>query len=38
MVKDFITPAELESIPLGPKLLTYEQSVRFLDDYLAGDI
>lgn len=38
VVKDFITPAELESIPLGPKLLTYEQSVRFLDDYLAGDI
>lgn len=33
----FLTPEELESLPFGPKLLTYEQAVRFLDDYLNGD-
>lgn len=37
-VKDFLTEAEYSTIPFGPKLLAYEQAVRFLDDYLAGDI
>lgn len=35
--KDFITPAEIETLAFGAKLLTYEQSVRFLDDYINGD-
>ena len=35
--KDFITEAEIETLAFGAKLLTYEQSVRFLDDYLNGD-
>ncbi len=35
--KDFLTKAELETLPFGPKLITYEQAVRFLDDYLDGD-
>ena len=35
--KDFITPEEVDTLAFGAKLLTYEQSVRFLDDYLNGD-
>ena len=35
--KDFITPVEIDSLAFGAKLLTYEQSVRFLDDYINGD-
>ncbi len=35
--KGFITPAEVETLAFGAKLLTYEQSVRFLDDYINGD-
>ncbi len=35
--RDFLTEREIATIPMGPKLLAYEQSVRFLDDYLAGD-
>ncbi|MEN8193429.1 MAG: aminoglycoside phosphotransferase family protein [Bacteroidota bacterium] len=35
--KDFISKAEINSLAFGAKLLTYEQSVRFLDDYLNGD-
>lgn len=37
VAKDFITWAEMESLAFGPRLLTYEQSVRFLADYLYGD-
>jgi len=35
--KEFITPNEINSLAFGAKLITYEQSVRFLDDYLNGD-
>ncbi len=35
--KDFITQEEINTLAFGAKLLTYEQSVRFLDDYLNGD-
>lgn len=35
--KDILTPAEKETLAFGAKLLTYEQAVRFLDDYLNGD-
>ncbi len=33
----FLTPTEVENLPLGAKLLTYMQTVRFLTDYLNGD-
>lgn len=37
IAKDFVTWAEMESLAFGPRLLTYEQSVRFLADYLYDD-
>ena len=33
-----LTPAELRSLPLGAKLMTLECGVRFLADYLLGDV
>lgn len=33
----FLTPDELESLPLGCKLMPYIMGVRFLTDYLDGD-
>lgn len=33
-----LTPLELETLPLGAKLMTLECGVRFLTDYLAGDV
>ena len=36
-VKDSLTPAELELLPLSVKLMTYECGIRFLTDYLNGD-
>ena len=35
--KDFLTPQEIDSLAFGPRLLAYEQAVRFLDDYIDGD-
>ena len=35
--KDFLTRNEIETLAFGPGLLAYEQSVRFLDDYINGD-
>ena len=32
-----LTDAELDSLVLGAFTLTFEQAVRFLDDYLTGD-
>lgn len=32
-----LTPAEVETLPLGAKLMTLECGVRFLADYLRGD-
>lgn len=32
-----LTAAELDTLPLGAKLMTLECGVRFLTDYLAGD-
>ncbi len=34
---EFLTPAEIDTLAFGAKLLTYEQSVRFLDDFIDGD-
>lgn len=33
----FLTQAEKSSLPLGGKLITFEQGIRFLADYLRGD-
>ncbi len=33
----FLTPLERELLPLGARMLTYMQTVRFLADYLDGD-
>jgi len=35
--KEVLTPAEIDTLAFGAKLLTYEQAVRFLDDYIDGD-
>ncbi len=36
--RDFLTPTEISLLPYGGRLLTYMQTVRFLTDYLNGDI
>ncbi len=36
--KPFLTTVEIENLPYGAKLLTYMQTVRFLTDYLNGDV
>lgn len=33
-----LTPAELASLPIGSKLMTFEVGIRFLTDYLNGDV
>lgn len=33
-----LTKAEMEMLPMGAKLMTYECGMRFLTDYLQGDI
>ena len=37
-LKDSITKSEAELLAFSSKLLTYELVVRFLEDYLAGDV
>ena len=37
-VKDTITEEEVETLPLGVWMMTYENSIRFLADYLNGDV
>ena len=34
---DTLTNAEIESLPIGAKVMTYECGMRFLTDYLDGD-
>ena len=34
----FLTPLEKSLLPFGGRLLTYMQTVRFLTDYINGDI
>ncbi len=36
-VEDIITPIEKDSLPLFAMLITYEQTIRFYDDYLDED-
>ena len=35
---DALTPLEIETLPWGAKLMTLECGMRFLTDYLEGDI
>lgn len=35
---DFLTPAEKALLPLSGKLITFEIGIRFLTDYLSGDV
>ncbi len=35
---DFLTPAEKRVLPFSGKLITFEIGIRFLTDYLAGDV
>ncbi len=34
---DFLTAAEKQYLAFSGKLITFEQGIRFLTDYLAGD-
>ncbi|KAA5514586.1 phosphotransferase, partial [Bacteroides caccae] len=36
--KDFITPLEVSLLPFSGKLITLETGIRFLTDYLSGDV
>ncbi len=36
--RDFLTPAEIEYLPFAAKLMTLENGIRFLTDYLQGDV
>lgn len=38
MAKDVLTPTEIGSLPWGARLMTYECGIRFLMDYLQGDV
>ena len=33
-----LTELEVKSLPMGAKVITYEQGIRYLTDYLEGDI
>jgi len=35
---EFLTPAEVDHLAFGAKLITFEQGIRFLTDYLDGDL
>lgn len=34
----FLTKDEIASLPIGALVITYEQAIRFLTDYLEGDV
>ena len=36
--KDGLSQKEIETLPLGAKVITLEQGIRFLTDYLDGDL
>ena len=38
VAKHFLTEAELETLPLGAVVMTLECGIRFLTDYLDGDV
>jgi Ser/Thr protein kinase RdoA (MazF antagonist) len=36
--RDFLTPLEIDLLAFAGRLITLEQAIRFLDDYLRGDV
>lgn len=36
--RDKLTPHEIDTLPMGALGITYEQAMRFLTDYLEGDV
>lgn len=36
--REFLTPVEIEYLPMAAKLMTMECGVRFLTDYISGDV
>ena len=34
---EFLTPLEIETLPFAARLITLEQAIRFLGDYIDGD-
>ena len=36
--KDFLTDEEIETFVIAPLVITYENALRFLTDYLSGDV
>jgi acetyltransferase-like isoleucine patch superfamily enzyme len=38
MARDVLIPAEIDSLPWGARLMTLECGMRFLADYLQGDV
>ena len=38
MAREVLTPEELMSLPWGARLMTFECGIRFLADYLQGDV
>ncbi len=38
VAKKFLTPAEEALLPISTKVITYELALRFLTDYLGGDL
>ncbi len=38
VARDFLTPAELDLLAFSARLITLEQAIRFLGDYLNGDL
>ena len=36
--KKGLTAKEIETLPIGAKVITLEQGIRFLTDYLDGDL
>jgi len=38
VAKDFLTDAEIDSLAVAPLVITFENALRFLTDYLDGDV
>lgn len=36
--REFLTPTEVEYLPFGAKIMTFECGIRFLTDHLNGDV
>lgn len=36
--RTILTPTEIQYLPYGPRMMTYENGIRFLTDHLSGDV